>query len=97
MRLDFSPQSERDLEDIGDYIAQDNPLRAVSFVRELREACMRLVHHPGIGALRPELLSGLRILPYGRYLIAYSAGDTTVRVERILHSARDIDALFGEP
>lgn len=97
MRLDFSPQSERDLEDIGDYIAQDNPLRAVSFVRELREACMRLVHHPGIGAPRPELLSGLRVLPYGRYLIAYRTGDTTVRVERILHSARNIDALFGEP
>ena len=33
MRLEFQPQAERDLEGIGDYIAQDNPRRAITFLQ----------------------------------------------------------------
>jgi toxin ParE1/3/4 len=36
MRVVISPLAERDLEAIGDYIAEDNPARALSFVAELR-------------------------------------------------------------
>lgn len=97
MRLELSRQTARDLEEIGDYIAQDNPLRAAGFVRELRDACAKLTRYPGIGAPRFELHPGLRILPHGRYLIAYTTSDTTVRVERIIHSARDMDANLGDP
>ncbi len=35
MRLQFSPKSADDLEEIGDYIARDNPVRAASFVDEI--------------------------------------------------------------
>jgi plasmid stabilization system protein ParE len=35
-RLIITPLAESDIEDIGDYIAQDHPDRAVSFVAELR-------------------------------------------------------------
>ena len=35
-RLVYTPQSRNDLYDIGLYIAQDNPRRVISFVRELR-------------------------------------------------------------
>jgi toxin ParE1/3/4 len=38
-RLFFSPRAEADLEDIGDYIARDNPARAISFLEELRSHC----------------------------------------------------------
>ncbi|MGD7268361.1 type II toxin-antitoxin system RelE/ParE family toxin, partial [Ralstonia pseudosolanacearum] len=43
MRLAITPLAEQDLESIADYIAQDNPARAVTFVRDLREQCQRLV------------------------------------------------------
>lgn len=36
MRLLFAPLAEQDLESIADYIAADNPRRAVSFIEELR-------------------------------------------------------------
>ena len=39
MRVAVSPLAERDLETIGDYIAEDNPLRALSFIAELRAQC----------------------------------------------------------
>jgi toxin ParE1/3/4 len=34
MRAHFTPQAEIDLEEIGDFIALDNPERAVSFIGE---------------------------------------------------------------
>jgi len=36
MKLLITPLAAFDLEEIGDYIAQDNPFRAASFVAELR-------------------------------------------------------------
>ena len=42
MQCVFSPLAEFDLEEIGDYIASDNPPRAVSFIREIRELCVKV-------------------------------------------------------
>ncbi|SAL07921.1 plasmid stabilization system protein [Caballeronia arationis] len=40
------PAAEAELEAIGDYIARDNPRRALSFVRELHDKCMSLADMP---------------------------------------------------
>ncbi len=40
------PDAEADLEAIGDYIAGDNPTRAISFTAELREKCAALADMP---------------------------------------------------
>lgn len=37
VRYRISPLAEQDLEAIGDFIAQDNPHRALTFIAELRE------------------------------------------------------------
>lgn len=92
---EFSPESRLDLIEIATFIARDNPARARSFVTELETVCNNLVAHPEIGMLRPELLGRLRMLPHGRYLIFYQALQDTVRIERILHGARNISALFN--
>jgi toxin ParE1/3/4 len=39
MLLSITPLAAQDLEEIGDYIAQDNPSRAVEFVTELHAHC----------------------------------------------------------
>lgn len=46
MRLVYTPQSKKDLDDIGMYIAQDNPRRAIRFVHELREQCRKITQSP---------------------------------------------------
>ena len=46
MRAHFTPQAEIDLEEVGDYIALDNPRRAVSFIREIRQHCERIADGP---------------------------------------------------
>ena len=86
----FSPLADYDLEEIGDFIAKDNPARALSFIRELREKCTRLAFPSAIGAPRPELGEGIRMLPHGRYLIFYREDNSSVRIERVMHGARDI-------
>ena len=45
-RCELRPAAEEDLESIADYIAEDNPSRAVTFVQELREKCQLLAEMP---------------------------------------------------
>lgn len=90
MKLSFSPAAQTDLMDIAMYIAQDNPKRALAFVDELEGKCEALGGTPGIGTSRPELGEGLRMLPHGRYLIFYREVNRGLRIERVMHGARDI-------
>lgn len=39
MHLLFTPLAEQDLETIADYVAVDNPRRAITFVQEIRQQC----------------------------------------------------------
>lgn len=87
MRVEISPLAERDLEAIGDFIADDNPLRAVSFVAELRMQCAEISKAPLACHARPELGEGIRSCAYGNYVI---------RIVRVLHGAMDIAAQFGD-
>lgn len=90
MKVEFSPVAQDDLLEIALYIAQDNPTRALSFVDELEAQCLRLGQAAGIGAPRPELGEGVRMLAHGRYLIFYREHPSTIRIERVMHGARDI-------
>jgi toxin ParE1/3/4 len=92
----FSPLAETDLVEIGIYIARDNPKRALSFIDELEIKCDRLGEFPGMGIVRHDVAADLRVLPHGSYLIFYREQEDHVRIERILHRARDADALMGE-
>jgi len=94
MRVEFSPFAETDLEAIADYIAQDNPLNATRFIDGMRGQCERLARAPLAYVARPELGEGLRSCAHGRYVIFFRAAAGLVRIERVLHSARDIRAEF---
>lgn len=85
MRLGFTPLAEQDLVSIADYIATDNPRRAASFVRELRQQCERIKRNPTGYRLRPELGEGIRSCAHGRYMVFfYRIGQ---RDRRRAHSA----------
>lgn len=93
--LEFSVEAKADLLDISIYIARDNPGRAQSFVDELEARCADLLVFPDSGRARPELAPDLRSKPHGRYIIFYTPARDTVRIERILHGARDLEAELG--
>ena len=94
-QLLFSAYAQDDLLKIARYIALDSPVHARSFVAELSKQCELTRQFSNIGVAKPEYAEGLRMLAYQRYLIFFSATDDTVNIERVLHSARDLQQLFG--
>jgi toxin ParE1/3/4 len=95
MHAYFTPQAEIDLEEIGDYIALDNPERAVSFIGEMRKHCEKIAHGPLNYAARPELGDAVRICTHGNYLIVFEPLDAGAIVLRVLHGARSLSGFFG--
>ncbi len=87
------PDAEADLEAIADYIAQDNPMRAVSFIAELRTKCSSLAEMPFGFPLVPRFEPrGVRHRVHGNYQIFYRVVGTPadrIDVLHILHSARN--------
>jgi plasmid stabilization system protein ParE len=98
MILEFSSEAENDLEQTADYIAELNPRRALSFIRELRSKCEDLVDNPNGFALVPRYeRHGIRRRVYGNYLIFYRVENAKVVIIHILQGATDYGAiLFGE-
>jgi toxin ParE1/3/4 len=90
----FSPKSRQDLLDIGDYIAKDSRANARRFVDNLVEQCKRIGNAPLGYAGREDLATGLRMAALGRYVVFFRVIDSTVRIERVLHSARNLPAIL---
>jgi toxin ParE1/3/4 len=95
MRVVFTRLATIDLEEIGDYIARDNPERALSFVEELRAQCVRIAQAPLSCAERPELGENLRSCVHGSYVIFFAVDDGRMLVVRVLHGARDLVQIFS--
>jgi toxin ParE1/3/4 len=90
----LSARAQSDLEEIWAYIAQDNPGSADRFVDRILQACRKLAHAPRIGRPRDELASGLRSLPFEKYVMFYRIATSGVEIARILSGYRDIEVLF---
>jgi toxin ParE1/3/4 len=65
-------------------------------VAALQERARRLAEAPRLGKQRLDLQAGLRTIPFRNYIILYCIEDTAIRIERIIHGARDIEAIFDE-
>jgi toxin ParE1/3/4 len=94
MKVVFAEPAETDLEQIGDFIAKDNPPRSLSFVKELRTAAKGLARFPrrfprALGVWPGEV----RRRVHGNYLLIYRVETGQVTILRILHGARDYEAL----
>ncbi len=91
----FTEEAETDLEQIADAIAQDSPLRARSFVRELRDLCERLTDAPTGYPLVPRYEhTGLRRRVHGNYLIFYRVDVNAIEVIHVLHGAMNYEPLL---
>lgn len=95
MKVVLTVEALSDLEQIGDYIARDNPVRARTFVAELVAAARKIGEIPQGFPLVPRYESrGVRRRVHGAYLIFYRLEDDHVSILHILHGARDYEALL---
>ncbi|MGD2014918.1 MAG: type II toxin-antitoxin system RelE/ParE family toxin [Desulfobacterales bacterium] len=89
------PQAEADLIEIWTYIAQDSLIRADKLLDEIDEKSQMLAQSPFIGKARDELAPTIRSFPIGNYLLFYQPIEDGIEIIRVLHRARDIEALFN--
>lgn len=94
MRTRMSRRAEIDLAEITDFIARDNPEHADRFEDELLEQAQRIARAPLAYAERPDLQPGLRSCAHRAYVIFFTVDAQGVRIERILHGARDLRSLL---
>lgn len=90
----MSRQAEMDLGEITDFIALDNPERAYRFEDELLQHAHKIARTPFAYVERQDLAPGLRSCAHGAYVIFFRIDADSVRIERILHGARDLGPLL---
>ncbi len=96
MKVEVSAQAEQDLEGIADHIARDNPVRALSFIRDLREKCLGLADYPhGFPVVERYAHLAVRRRVHGKYLIFYRVDPDRITILHILHGASDYHDLLG--
>ncbi|MCK6453982.1 MAG: type II toxin-antitoxin system RelE/ParE family toxin [Alphaproteobacteria bacterium] len=90
MRLVFAEPAERDLDNIIDYIALDNPAAAEQVFRTIVATTERLREFPEMG--RPGRLPGTREFPVASlpYVVVYEVHDDAVMILAVFHGARDL-------
>jgi plasmid stabilization system protein ParE len=95
MRLVFAAAARDDLRAIGDWIGNDDPGRALTFVAELEARCATLVALPHAFPLVPRYEShDIRRMPHGNYLVFYRVTNDVIEIVHVLHGARNYTALL---
>lgn len=101
-RVLTSQQADVDINTaIGHYLLQGAAEAAMNLIDELEEAKVLLSDHPYLGSTRfavetniPELRS-LSLLRFP-YIVLYTAQGDTIRIHRVLHTARDLPSRFSD-
>jgi len=87
MRVEWTQRALRTVDAIGDYIAKDNPKRAITFTHELFCHVDRLARLPQMG--RPGERSDVReIVIHTNYLVSYRLRPDKVEIVDIWQSAQ---------
>jgi toxin ParE1/3/4 len=83
------------------YIAEHNTRAAYRFLDKVEETFDVLRRHPRIGSRRfDHIVTGLRAWPvssFEAYVILYFVARGAVQIVRVVHAARDLEALLKGP
>ena len=84
----IAPPAQTDLDEIRDYVANDNPPAA------FHEKSLLMSRHPLLGQVRLEFRADVRSLSVGQYVICYRVREDHVHIAGILHGSRDVTVMF---
>lgn len=88
-----SRRARADLTDIWLYISERSVAAADRVVEEIDRVCQVIANNPEIGRERPEVGAGLRSFVAMSWIVFYRIDGDTIQVVRIVHGARDLDAV----
>lgn len=96
MKVYFTLAADASLERIGDFIAEDNPDRAASFVAELRNKALSLSELPRGFPLVPRYEQrGIRRRSHRGYGILYSLEAEGIVIHRFIGPGQDYDRILS--
>jgi toxin ParE1/3/4 len=86
--LKWLKRAERDLDEVEEYIAQDNPDAAIDKVLAIIATVKQLEEFPGMG--RPGRVAGTRELVIDGlpYIVPYRLREKVIEILRVYHAAR---------
>jgi toxin ParE1/3/4 len=86
MKIVWSPLSIRRIQEIADYIAEDNPSAANRWIDSVFEKVALLKTAREIGRIVPEIMKpDIREIIYGNYRIIYSRDSRQIAILTIRH------------
>ncbi len=87
MRIQWTEGARQNLNQVEDYIAQDNPGAAVDTVLKIIKAVENLADHPEIGRIGRVFNTRELIINDTPYIVPYRVKSETIQILRVLHSA----------
>lgn len=95
-RYILTARAKQDVNDIWDYIADDNIEAADRVLDALENAMYKLAKNPGIGHWREDLTDKRhRFFLVYSYLIVYRLETKPLQIIRVLQAARDGQSILG--
>src|SRR5688572_20676747 len=95
-KIKLKPLAEADLDNIWDFIANDNPDKAEEILWLINEKLHLLAGNHNLGRARLEILQSIRSFPIKSYIVFYRPIKSGIEVIRILHSSQDIISNFSQ-
>jgi toxin ParE1/3/4 len=92
----FSDEAVKDIEDICDYLARDNPRTAGKIFDAIRQKCKLIANFPKMGKAYPQLARNLRGFVVENYIVFYYPREDGITIARVVSGYRDLDFLFTD-
>src|SRR5919199_5434721 len=92
----FSDEAVRDLDEICNYIAQNNPSAASKLFDAIRKKCKVVASFPNMGKGYEKLVPELRGFTVDDYIIFYYPREDGIDVSRVISGYRDLESLFSD-
>jgi len=89
MRLIYSGDAVRDLDQIWEFLAPRSLLGAQHVLEAIQAAARRLKQFPDLGRVGQDVRTREMVLPDYPYLLVYRVEDTNLIILRVYHAARD--------
>jgi toxin ParE1/3/4 len=93
-RYRISSLARLDLDEIHDYIAEDNPDAARRWLEKMMDLFTGLAKNPLSGQARNDIRPDLRSFSQGNYVVYFRPHKGCLEIVRVLHGARDIEGLL---
>jgi len=92
IKIRWSINAVKNLEQIADYISQNSPLYAPVFIQKIIDSTDKLVLFPEAGRVVPEYDNQfIRELLFHNYRIIYRINGNQIDISDVFHSTRIID------